>query len=483
MKIFADIQKVDDELKLVYGYASTEALDSQREIVTRKAIEAALPAYMKFANVREMHKSSAVGIAQDAQIDEKGLYLTAKVVDPTAWEKVKAGVYKGFSIGGRATSRDPDNKFIITGMDLTEISLVDRPANAEAVFDFYKVDDGDTTDEVPLDEPVEVISPAAGYADAASVAPALQNQENISTEKREGEAKEMAGHFEAMEDGSFPIRNKKELQNAIKAIGRAKDQTAAKAHIKTRAKELNMESLIPDTWKVEAAGDLEKADALAGDSDMMSSMAAQHRNTAREHIANAASMRAMGDEPNARAEDARAEAHNGAAAYLDMAATNMKMIGKAEGNADVEKRGARLSAEDQKRMDTAHDSLVMAGANCPGMGSEKADLDSEITKATDTLSKRVSDLEVEADVLKAERDVLDAEKTGLIAKVDSLKAEVEALKKLPADYSRAPVLKAVDKGDDVIADSMQKKSAYVDPLDDKWFGFNPNGNKPSAMHQ
>ena len=45
---------------------------------------------------------------------------------------------KGLSIGGRVTQRDAMNKALITGVELTEISLVDRPANPEALIDAYK---------------------------------------------------------------------------------------------------------------------------------------------------------------------------------------------------------------------------------------------------------------------------------------------------------------------------------------------------------
>jgi HK97 family phage prohead protease len=138
MQIFLPLEKLDREQRMVYGYASTEARDSQGEIVTRAAIEAALPAYMEFANIREMHQLSAVGIVKSADLDDKGLRLSAKVVDDDAWAKVKEGVYKGLSIGGRVTKRDAVNKAVITGVDLTEISLVDRPANPEALIDAYK---------------------------------------------------------------------------------------------------------------------------------------------------------------------------------------------------------------------------------------------------------------------------------------------------------------------------------------------------------
>lgn len=138
MRIFVPLEKCDEEKRLAIGYASTPALDSQGEIVKREAVEAALPDYMRFANLREMHQPSAVGVAQEADVDARGLRIKAKVVDDDAWEKVKQGVYKGFSIGGRVTSRDPADRRVITGIDLTEISLVDRPANPEAVIDVYK---------------------------------------------------------------------------------------------------------------------------------------------------------------------------------------------------------------------------------------------------------------------------------------------------------------------------------------------------------
>jgi phage head maturation protease len=125
---------------MVFGYASTEALDSQGEIVKREALEAALPDYMRFANIREMHQPSAVGVATEAEMDARGLFLAAHIVDPTAWEKVTAGVYKGFSIGGSVVGRDRAQKHVITGVKLSEISLVDRPANPEAVFTMYKAD-------------------------------------------------------------------------------------------------------------------------------------------------------------------------------------------------------------------------------------------------------------------------------------------------------------------------------------------------------
>lgn len=67
----------------------------------------------------------------------------------------------------------------------------------------------------------------------------------FNTKQRKGAAKTGA----ALPDGSFPIENVADLKNAIRAIGRAKDPAAAKAHIKKRAAALGQSALIPDDWK------------------------------------------------------------------------------------------------------------------------------------------------------------------------------------------------------------------------------------------
>jgi phage head maturation protease len=146
MRFYAPIAKVDAVERMVWGYASTEAEDDQGEVITRDALAAALDDYLQFANIREMHQMSAVGVAEEAGVDDRGLYVGARIVDPRAWDKVTSGVYKGFSVGGKVKSRDPRDRNVITAISLTEISLVDRPANPEAVFDCWKAEGGSMGD-------------------------------------------------------------------------------------------------------------------------------------------------------------------------------------------------------------------------------------------------------------------------------------------------------------------------------------------------
>jgi hypothetical protein len=61
------------------------------------------------------------------------------------------------------------------------------------------------------------------------------------------ERRELADKGFALSDGSFPIKDLKDLKNAIQAYGRAKDQARAAKFIAKRAKALGAEDLIPDT--------------------------------------------------------------------------------------------------------------------------------------------------------------------------------------------------------------------------------------------
>jgi len=142
IKFYGQFTKKDDDERTVEGYASTEAVDTQGEVVKAEAVEKALPDYLKYGNIREMHQWSAVGktITADMDKSKKGLFIKAKIVDPVAWQKCKEGVYNAFSIGGKVLKRVGN---VIQELLLNEISVVDRPANPEAVFTLVKFDKGE----------------------------------------------------------------------------------------------------------------------------------------------------------------------------------------------------------------------------------------------------------------------------------------------------------------------------------------------------
>jgi len=152
MNGFVAITKVDDEKRMVYGIANSDTLDCQDEIVEWEATKQAIPEFCKWRNLREMHGDTAAGTVPELEVDDvsKKLNIGAKVVDDNAWKKVKEGVYKGFSIGGKALERIKQfdtalgkNISRVKKYVLNEISLVDRPANPDCVFTMMKRADSD----------------------------------------------------------------------------------------------------------------------------------------------------------------------------------------------------------------------------------------------------------------------------------------------------------------------------------------------------
>lgn len=72
-------------------------------------------------------------------------------------------------------------------------------------------------------------------------------KESVTEDQRRAWAKQGI----AMPNGSYYIRNRSDLDNAIHAIGRGKGSHAAiRAHITARARALGATSMLPDSWKV-----------------------------------------------------------------------------------------------------------------------------------------------------------------------------------------------------------------------------------------
>jgi hypothetical protein len=98
-----------------------------------------------------MHQLKAAGNVLSVMPDpvKKKFHIKAEVVDDGAWDKVKKKVYKGFSFGGRALARVGNR---ITKLKLNEISLVDRPANPDAMITMFKAD----VEKPVVDQPINL---------------------------------------------------------------------------------------------------------------------------------------------------------------------------------------------------------------------------------------------------------------------------------------------------------------------------------------
>jgi hypothetical protein len=158
VRLSMPFNKVDQERRIVSGFATLDNVDRQADIVTA---EASMKAFSKFrGNIREMHQPLSVGkmvaFKEDKYFDPEtkkfysGVYVSAYVSKgaQNTWEKVLDGTLSGFSIGGRMNKWDDaiDEKLnkpirIIKEYDLVELSLVDSPANQFAnVLSIEKVD-------------------------------------------------------------------------------------------------------------------------------------------------------------------------------------------------------------------------------------------------------------------------------------------------------------------------------------------------------
>lgn len=125
-------------------------------------------------------------------------------------------------------------KGVMHKFKLNEISAVDRPAQGGAVMAIIKRDGGASL----------YLAKRAGESDLTASAEAYIKRD-FSDDKR----KELAASGAALPDGSFPIENRADLRNAVRAHGRAANPAKAKAHIVSRARALGATSSLPDTWK------------------------------------------------------------------------------------------------------------------------------------------------------------------------------------------------------------------------------------------
>lgn len=160
------ISKIDEEKRLVSGWASLDNADTQGDVILAEANRSAFSRFR--GNIREMHQPIAVGkmvsFKEDSFYDqESGKFYNGIFVDvhvskgaQSTWEKVLDGTLQGFSIGGAIIDSETqfvkdagtDGKSIrfVKDYDLTELSLVDSPANPLAnVFSIQKAADGSLT--------------------------------------------------------------------------------------------------------------------------------------------------------------------------------------------------------------------------------------------------------------------------------------------------------------------------------------------------
>jgi hypothetical protein len=126
----------DDGSLIVYGKATGPDLDLDEQVCDPSWLAKAMPAWMQWGNLREMHQPVAAGIGIELAAEGDDWMLKSKVVDEGTAKKIEAGALKGYSIGikGAKVVKDaaaPGGR--IVGGEIVEVSYVDRPCNPTAV--------------------------------------------------------------------------------------------------------------------------------------------------------------------------------------------------------------------------------------------------------------------------------------------------------------------------------------------------------------
>lgn len=187
--LYGDIVKVDDEKHTVEGYISADGIDIGGQIVDQGWLRKTLPAWVAdWGNVREMHGLSAVGTVNEySDLGDKP-WVSAQIVDDAAWKKVKAGVYKGFSVGIKNAVVVRDEKAPrgrIVGGDMFELSLVDRPAHPDARITLFKVASNGTIHDMQHSTVLEPNLPPEPSDDAYITAKTPEDLTRVTGEQKQ----------------------------------------------------------------------------------------------------------------------------------------------------------------------------------------------------------------------------------------------------------------------------------------------------------
>ncbi|MFC5184378.1 HK97 family phage prohead protease [Actinomadura harenae] len=140
----ADITKAERDEHgdlIVYGKATGPDVDLDEQVCDAGWLKSAMPAWMEWGNLREMHQPVAAGVGLELEQQGDDYFVKSKVVDDSTARKIEAGALKGYSVGIKNArvvkdSTAPGGR--IVGGEIVEVSYVDRPCNPTAVLALAK---------------------------------------------------------------------------------------------------------------------------------------------------------------------------------------------------------------------------------------------------------------------------------------------------------------------------------------------------------
>ena len=131
----------------IEGYASTDDVDRQGDIVPASVWKKGIQNYLKNPVILAYHDhSEPVGRMVEHRVDGKGLWVKARISSAAGevFNLVKDGILTAFSIGFRIVDAEYDaakELFVVKELELHEISVVSVPANQNTLFSLSKAFD------------------------------------------------------------------------------------------------------------------------------------------------------------------------------------------------------------------------------------------------------------------------------------------------------------------------------------------------------
>lgn len=149
--------KVDEATHTVYGLATSESPDLEKEICdydtakeefkkwSDRALTATAAAGQKLSagNIRTQHDPLSIGgkaTRLDFKDDKKQVWLLTEPADEATWKLLEGGFLTGFSISGAYLWKRKEADYVRYGPSIVEVSYVDSPCNPEAHFAYVKAD-------------------------------------------------------------------------------------------------------------------------------------------------------------------------------------------------------------------------------------------------------------------------------------------------------------------------------------------------------
>lgn len=233
----------------------------------------------------------------DGIVVKDGDWLLGAILSPRMWDLHKAGKINGLSPQGTArrlqvqkegavdlakgsvdVADDEDEFTRLVDANVPTVALVEHGANGIPRFliskqegevgifdaDFVRSLIAKAEPEPTLQETVTMTGSPAAIAEmihraavrkaetvhSQTVAEALGTTDAVEKAKYDADdLKRMAANGQAMDNESYPIADREDLDRAIRAVGRGgADHDAIRRHIAARAKALGASSEIPDNW-------------------------------------------------------------------------------------------------------------------------------------------------------------------------------------------------------------------------------------------